>query len=821
MNDFRYALRTILKAPGLTAVLVVTLALGIGATTTIFSVVHSVVLRPLPYSEPDALVRIYTEFLGPNPRHRFTLSGPEVDDLRHDCRSCTSVAAWTRGSASLAGGDRPVRVDAAWCDHWLLPTLAVPPLLGRFFDESEDRPGGDPTVVVLGYDLWQRAFGGDPHVIGRQIHLDAMPVTVIGVMPRGFDFLGGEEAWVPAHFDRAMMDRDSHYVNVIARLAPSSSVAALGDELAALTTAWGTKRGPNTHAVSADHPMIGLPFQADLVGSLATTLWLLQGAVAFVLLISIVNVANLMLARSQTRLREVAVRHALGASRRRLIRQFATESMVVGLLGAALGILVAVWAIDAVTALMPKSAPRASEVAIDGSSIAFAIGSALASALLFGLAPILHVRGANLYGPLKEGAPGAGTKLRLHVRRALVVVEIAVAVVLVIGCTIMVRSFTRLQRVDLGFDPDRVLTFGVELPDKAYPGLAGDAFWDRLQTRLAALPGVTGVGLISGMLPERPLTAAGFQIVGRMRDPEVPWNVDYWQMVNADALGTLGARIVAGRGITRGDAAGAPPVVVVNQAFASRFFPGVDPVGQQIVITPIGDHPIAHAIVGVVADLRQSGLDKAPGTEIFLPYAQLPATEAVASMMPPHSITTMHVVLRTTGDPAALAPFAQRAVAELDPALPLFKLRTLDEAMWEAVARPRFLAFLLTAFAGLALVLAAIGIYGVMAHTVAMRTHEIGVRVALGAKPAAVRTLVLRQAAVLVGGGVAAGLAATVALEQALYGALSGLFYGASMVQPLVLVGVAVAVSITALLATWIPVRRATKVPPTVALRAE
>ena len=568
------------------------------------------------------------------------------------------------------------------------------------------------------------------------------------------------------------------------------------------------------------HPMTAEPFHQDLIGSLSTTLWLLQGAVLFVLLIAIVNVANLLLARSETRTREVAVRHALGASRRRLVRQFVTESLILGLIGGALGILVAVWAVDGVTALVPKSAPRASEITLDSAAVMFAVACSIFAALLFGLAPIVHARRTDLHGALKDGSNKmTSSKARLRVRRALVVTEIALAVVLVIGCTVMVRSFVKLQEVQPGFEPSNLLTFELELPPKTYPGATGDVFWKRHLDRMRGLPGVTHAALLSGLPPLRRLNANDMTFPGRTRIPPpfgVPWNVDYWQTISDDGMEALGARIVKGRTILTSDTPEAPKVVLVNEAFVRRFFPDQEPLGQKLQVTGGDDSDPIQTIVGVVADIKQNGIDKPAGTEVFIPAAQYQALSK-----PPESPTTLYTVLRTQGDPGALIPAIQRAVAEVDPTLPISKMQSMDDVLWEAVARPRFLTFLLTAFAGLALLLAAVGIYGVMSHTVAQRTHEIGLRVALGAQPKQVRAMVLRQAGSLVALGVAVGLGVAVALEFALGGKLRGLFYGDDLSQPLLLAGVAVAVTATALLATWIPVRRATKVEPTVALRSE
>jgi len=818
--DIRYALRMMARTPGLTTVLITTLALGIGASTTIFSVVHSVVLRPLAYEQPERLVRVYGEVTGGITMPRFDMSKPAYHDLQRDCHACAAVAAWLPGSAAIAGGDRPVRADVAYASHTLLPLLGVRPVLGRWFDDKEDTPG-DPTVVVIGYELWQRVFAGDPGILGKQLHVNAVPVTVVGVMPRGFSFPGHEEAWLPAGLDFTQEDRGGIFrLRVIARLAPGASLAALRDELVVKARDW--TEWTNVMVARMNLPPVVLhahavSFQDDLIGSLATTLWLLQGAVLFVLLISIVNVANLLLARAETRTREVAVRHALGASRRRLVRQFTTESLILGLLGGGLGILVATWAIDGVTALIPRALPRAGEIALDGSAVAFAVACSIAAALVFGLAPILHARRTDLHGALKDGSSRmTGGKARLRVRRTLVIGEIALAVVLVIGCTVMVRSFVRLQRVELGFAPDHLLTFGIDLPEKTYPAATAEAFWRRLDERLRALPDVRAAALVAKLPPSTPMEGDALAFPGRTAGApgEPDWVTEFVQIADGHMLEALGARLARGRAFTRSDVAGAPPVAMINEAFARKFFRGLDPIGQRIQLPSANNLELT--VVGVVADIKQAGIDQPAGADLILSLWQL------ASMTGnQRGAESMYGVLRTTGDPADLIPAVYRAVAELDPALPLFDVHTMDDVLWEAVARPRFLMFLLTAFAGIALLLAVVGIYGVMAHTVAQRTHEIGLRVALGARPAQVRAMVLRQAATLVAGGVGLGLVAALALSEALGAALRGLFYGEPLAQPVVLAAVALVVTATALLATWLPVRRATRVEPTVALRSE
>jgi putative ABC transport system permease protein len=813
--DIRYALRMMIRTPGLTAVLLATLAIGIGAATTIFSVVDTMLLRPLPYDRAEQLVRIYTELAGKTVYRDFPLAPAEYLDVARDCRSCARVAAWENTSAALAGGDRPVAVRAARASHELLPLLGVRPLLGRWFDAGEDRPG-DPTAIVLGYDVWQRAFGGERTIIGRSILLDAMPVTVVGVMPRGFDFFDRIEAWIPLRLDPALPRRGDHYLRVVARLAPGATLDALDAELAALLPRWATAFQPDDPPPSASHPVYGRPLQADIIKLVATPVWLLQGAVMLVLVISIVNVANLLITRAEARTREIAVRHALGASRGRLVRQLITESLVLSVLGGGLGVLAAVWGVDGVLAITPAGAPRYGEIELSGAAVVFAAGCAVASALAFGTAPILHARRTDLHGALKDSSSRmAGSRAGSRFRSGLVIAEIALAIPLVIGCTTMVRGFLRSQRVDPGFATDHLLTFGLALPRAAYPGTTADAFWHRLEDRIRGLAGVRHVALLDGM----PIISGDqiwqFEITGRPQPPGEPLLlVDQARVVSADAFATLGARIVAGRGLSPADAAGTPEVVVVNQGFAARYFPGEDPLGKQLGLS-VGPRLMPHTIVGVFADLRQR-VDQPPGTELMVPLGQY-----AQHFEPPRAQRSLVVAIRTDGDPAALTPAVERAVTELDPALPLMEVRTMDDGMWEANARGRIVAQFLSAFAVLALVLAAVGIYGVIAHGVAQRTPEIGLRVALGAQPAQVRAMVLRQAVPLVAAGLALGLGSAVAIDQALGAAAGELFYGERLVQPVLCAAVALAVTATALAATWIPVRRATRIEPTVALRNE
>jgi putative ABC transport system permease protein len=820
-RDVRFALRMMGKHIGVTAVLILTLGLGVGASTTIFSVVDSVLIKALPYPDSDRLVRVYTEFVtesGEGMFRKFWISAPEYTELSRQCRSCASIGAFAPRAMSIGGGDRPVRVPAAYATASLLPTLGVAPERGRVFSPDEDKPG-DPTVIVIGHDLWQRAFGGVPDIVGKKITVNAIPVTVVGVMPPGFDFPGdGVEAWVPASIDPASTEWGGHNYSTVARLRDGVSIDQARAELDQLMDGWGRTMAAKDHQLNKKwHPLVMYSLKDETVGALSLTLWLLQAAVLFVLLIAIANISNLLLARAEARGREIAVRQAIGATRVRLVRQFLTESVVLGLAGGALGVLIAVWALDATVALLPSSAPRLHEIHLDVRALWFALGCTLAASFVFGLAPILHTRVDDLHGALKEGSQRTtGSRGQRRLRRALVVSEVALAVVLVIGCGMMVRSFVRLQRVELGFQPDHLLTLELALPQKLYPKASqSNAFWRRLQDQLRRVPGVSSVALMEGLPPQRSIIANDLGLPGRTRKPkESPWNVDYWQPMGDDVLTTLGARVVAGRALTPSDAEGAPLVVLINQAFARKYFPGEDPLGKEIQLTPWNDKAPTQRIVGVVADVKNAAIDRPAGTEVFFNLWQVPVLDE-------SGYTRMHVVVRTAGDPAAMRPAIEHAIAALDPTLPVADVRTMDDVLWQAVARPRFLTFLLGAFALLALVLAGVGIYGVMSYTVAQRTHEIGIRMALGATPRSVRWMVLRQAAALAGVGIAIGLGAAAALSLGLGAQLSSMMFEVERVEPMTFVAVGLVVLAASIGASYVPARRATRVEPTVALRSE
>jgi putative ABC transport system permease protein len=817
LQDARYGLRSMIKNPSVTAVAVLTLGLAIGANTAIFSVVNAILLKPLPYKDPDQLVRIYTQFPGLK-FDRFWLSRPEYFELRRESKSYSELAAWQVATAAVGGVERPLRVPAALTTASLGPLLGVAPALGRYFSADDDVPG-DPHVIVLGYDLWQRAFGGDRGIIGRPINVDAQTMTVIGVMPKGFDFPGdGVEAWIPGGWDPMDFHRGNHLLEVAGRLQPGVGVEQARAETRTLVAQWERLNAPLFHTLSHDrHPMVVHALKAEMVGSVQWALWLLQGAVLVVLLIACANVSNLLLARAEARSREIAVRAALGAGRGRLIRQFLTESVLLGLAGGLLGLVLAVWGVELTASIIPEGAPRSHEISIDGWVLGFGIACSLATSLLFGLAPVLHTRVADLHERLRDSGQRT-TAPRQRFRRVLVVLEVALSVVLVIGCGLVIRSFNRLQAVNVGFNPDGLLTMNVELPPKAYAkDEEVNAFWERLLRDLRAIPGVKGATLMSGLPPFRRVDANDIWFEGKTPSKDGPaWNVDFWNGVDDRYFQTMGIALKVGRLFVPSDDANAPQVIVVNESFARKFYPDDSAIGKRVQVTGRrNQNQPLQTIVGVVADVKQQGVEAPTCTELYVPFRQ-------SVPMLSGSFNRMNIALRADGlAPTALATPARNAIRAADASLPIADVRTMDQVLWGAVAKPRFLTFLMTVFAGLALVLAVVGVYGVMAYNVEQRTRELGIRVALGARPAAVRRLVLYQGMFLVGLGVVIGLAGAVGLNAALSQVFSQVLFETRALDPLTFILVAAIILVTAALACWIPALRATRVDPMVALRSE
>ena len=810
-QDLRYASRMLRKNPAFAAVAVITLALGIGANTAIFSVVNAVLLRPLPYREPKQLVRVYSEFPTMQLR-KFWLSPPELLDIRKEAKSFESVGGWAPGGLNVGTNSEPLRVTSATITRELIDTVGVSPVLGRNFTEEEDRNGG-PRVALISHGLWQRAFGGESDIIGKQIQIDSQSTTVVGVMPKGFAFPPGSndqvEVMVPFQFDPANPgSRGSHFVSVIGRLKPGVTIQQARTELNSLMAGWKSENRARHLLNPERHPVLLSALHEDVTGSARLAVLMLMGAVGFVLLIACVNVANLLLARAEVRHQEFAVRLALGAGVRRMVRQFLAEGLVLVTLGAVLGTLLAFAGLRLILSLAPDSVPRTGEMRVDLLALSFTVGLSVISVFLFGLAPLAQIREQNLANWIRgagQRAIGVGGQT---LRKVLVVTEIALAVVLVIGSGLMIRAFWKLQQVNMGFDPGGTLTFSVSLPAAGYKNPERLRFVTSLQDRLASLPGVKSAAYVDGLPPLRPINANDTGIEGYQPTPDGPaQNVDYWNTVSDDYFKTMKIKLKEGRTFEAGDSnEKAQPVVVINQALARRFWKG-SPIGRRVdpgASTP----PVWFTIVGVVEDTKNAGLDKPAGPELYFPAAQVA----------PYGLNTdMNFLVRTDGDPLALAASVRSAVGEVDRTLPVYGLRPMSEVVGKSVVQPRFLSLLLAIFSAVALFLAAVGIYGVMAYSVAQRTREIGVRMALGAQRFDVLRLIFDQGFVLLGTGTLLGVLGAFALTRL----MRGLLFEIAPTDPLTYSGVVVLLAAVALLACYIPARRATKVDPLVALRYE
>ncbi len=810
-KDVVHALRLLRRAPGFTAVAVLTLALGIGANTAIFSVVNAVVLQPLAYPEPGRLMYVTSQFptLGFD---EFWVSPPEYMEYAERTRAFEALGAYATGAANLSEGAAPERVNSVAMTASMFDVLGVRPMLGRAFTADEDLPNADP-VVLIGHSLWQRTFGGDRGVIGRRVEVQGRPVTVVGVMPPGFDLADAKaQLWQPLGLDPAnRQNRGSHFLYLVGRLAPGATEGTANAELASLLGRWGEVAGGLHAPNDSTHRLQMEPLRDQVVGSARTALWVLQGAVGLVLLIACANMANLLLARAETRHKEFAIRAALGAGRAHVVRQFLVEGMMLSVLGAAAGLLLAHWGLGLLLAMNPDSVPRAAEIGLDPVVLLFTAGVAVLTGVLFGLAPLLHVRDRAVSSALKEGGTRSTVAAgRASVRRGLAVAEVALAVTLVVGAGLLLRSFWNLTSVDAGFDRSGLVTFGVVLPQASYPQperrvqLLAD-----LTARLGAIPGVEDVSAMTGLPPFRQVNANDTEFEGIESQPGMPpQNVDYYQTTTAGYFETMRIPIVRGRGFTSTDVGG-PPVMVINETLARTFYPDEDPIGRRIR-PPFGDSIPWFTIVGVAADVKQGGLDERTGTELYFLYDQGPRYVGFAPAQ-------LNLVLRTDRALEAVLPAVREAVRTLDPALPLVQPRTMDAVFAESVSRQRFMSQLLGVFAAIALALAAVGTYGILSYTVNERRREIGIRMALGAGRGQVLGLVLRQGLVMAAVGIALGLAGSLALSRL----ASSLLYGVSPTDPVTFAAVAVVIALVALVACLVPARRAMGVDPLVAMQAD
>src|SRR5215813_2749451 len=798
IQDLRFGMRMLMKNPGFTLIAVVTLALGIGANTSIFSLVNAVLLRPLPFPEAGRLAQVWNTNLEKGITS-FAITVRDYTDWRKRSQAFERLAAYRFWTFTLTGGGEPEQLPGNNVSASFFSTLGVSPLLGRTFLPAEEQPGGAP-VVALSHGLWQRRFGGDPGIINQTVMLDGKAYTVVGVMPAGFAFpirTKPAELWTPLVFQPAELERGGNNLQVLGRLKPSLALKQAQAELSDLS-----------RQLEAGRPTSGLRFDVRVIslaqavaGDVQSVLLLLLGAVGCVLLIACANVANLLLARAATRYREIAVRRALGASRGRLTAQLLTESALLSLLGGTLGLALAWFSLDLLVTLSPINLPRAEQARIDGWVLAFTFCLSLFTSLLFGLAPALQSARVNLNDALKEGARhGANSRSGSRLRRLLVVTEIAMALVLLICASLLLQSFARLYRVDSGINTQNVLTAALSLNSSQYQDTPGRIIFTReLLERVRALPEAQAAGLTSDLPLRGSAITESFTIEGRPA-PEARHQAG-WYTASASYFRALGVPLLRGRDFTEQDAETSPRVVIINQTLARRFWPAGEAVGQHIKIA----NDLPREIIGVVGDTKHLGLDKETMPEMYVPYAQA------------RYLMSVQLVVRTIADPLRVADALRRQVLALNPNQPVSQIKTMEQCLSEGVALPRFRSVLLGLFSALALALAVIGLYGVMSYTVTQRTHELGVRLALGAQAADVLKLILKQGLKLALSGIVIGLLTALALTRW----IETLLFNVRPTDPLTFTVIALLLLAVALLACWLPARRATKVDPLIALRHE
>jgi len=804
IQDLRYGARMLMKKPGFTFVAAITLAAGIAANTTIFSIADALVLRPFNFQHQERLVMVWErDSLAGRFDHGSVAPG-NFNDWREQNQSFERIVAIVQRFFDLTGAHHPelfkgYRVSAGFFD-----ALGVKAAIGRTFLPGEDEPGRD-QVVVLKHSLWERRFGADPNIVGRTLTINAKTFTVIGVMPPDFNFpFNGGEMWSPLVFDDKMkLERGGHYMQALGLLKPGVSVAQANADLEAISRR-AQQLFPDTNAgLSAN--VVGMI--DDFAHDAKKYVTPLAGTVAFVLLIACANVANMLFSRAFGRQKEIAVRLALGASRWRLVRQLLTESLLLALAGGAIGLLSSLWAVDLLRGAMPedygKFIPGWDHFGVNRSALMFTLLVSMLTSVIFGMAPAWQASKPNLNVALKEGTKGASpTGSRQRLRGALVVAEVALSLVLLIGAGLTIRSFVAMLRDDIGFNPESVLSFQLSLSGKKYSEAQRRGFYNQLLKRLETLPGVVAAGETNILPMGGDYINTSFEIVGRPPFEKGKGPGAAYRVVTPGYFDAIGMSLRRGRGFTAGDNEQAPGVVIINETFARRFFPNQEAIGQRITHSGGADKPME--IVGIVGDVKDTSLDEVPGPGFYLPYAQNP-------------LTNMGVVLRATADPTTLAAAARDEVMKLDPAQPVFNLKTVERMIHERTSPKRIMTAMMSVFAGIALLLAGVGLYAVMAYAVSQRTHEIGVRMALGAQSRDILRLITWQGLNLTLAGLALGMVGAFALTRV----MAPLLYGVTATDPLTFILISLALAGVALLACWIPARRATKVDPMVALRCE
>jgi putative ABC transport system permease protein len=803
-QDLRYGARTLIKQRGFSLIAVITLALGIGANTAIFSVVNAVLLRPLPYQNPDRLMMIRETKLPQYPE--FAVAPGNFLDWQKQNTVFEHLVGTHPVSFNIIGTDDPERLRGMSISHDFCAMLGIRPQIGREFLPEEGQPGRN-NVVILSHGLWQRRFGGDPNIINQTITLDKQSYTIVGVMPATFYFLERNyELWTPMAFTpQQAQNRGGHTISrVIGQLKPGVTVDQARTELGALAEQLATQ-----YPVNEGWNVKLLPLLESTVSRIKPALLVLLGAVAFVLLIACANVANLLLARATGRQKEIAIRIALGAGRWRIIRQLLTESVLLSLVGGALGVLLAKWSLDVLIKLVPQNLPRMSDVALDGHVLIFSAAITLLTGVIFGLVPALQASKPNINETMKDGGRGSteGGRPQL-IRNALVVLEVALALVLLVGAGLITKSFMRLQQVDIGFNPDKALTVSVSLPKTKYPEQhQRAAFFEQLIEKVKSLPGVQSVGA-TALLPLSYEDLIGsFVIQGRAPLPPGTIQPTNYYSVSTDYFTAMGIPLLQGRFFTERDLVNAPPVVVINETMVRKMFPDENPIGKRITFGNPDKNPTWVEIVGVVGDVKHYALDRETTMQTYGPHTQ-------------DSNSNMTLVVRTSGDPTSLTPAIRSEVMSLDKEQPISAIGTLNQMVSTSIAQQQFSMLLFGIFAAVAMVLASIGIYGVLSYSVTQRTHEIGIRLALGAQVSDVLRMVIRQGMLLAVVGIACGVTVALALAK-LTTSFSDLLYGVKATDPVTFAVIAIALLCVALLACYVPARRATKVDPMIALRGE